>query len=174
MPKPEPRWWQLSALDPESRLLWGYFLGVAIGATAFLVIVFLLSLPLHPAPALGSEFAGPPLAGIVTLGIVVLLMWVYAAWWVALPPFLLVRTVARRLKIRGVLYHLCGGAFSGGLLGCLYQRVGASLGAVEPSPPGEFSDATTLAIFCVAGAIGAFVYWWIAIRPDRSSGRFTG
>ena len=94
-----------------------------------------------------------------------------AAWWVAFPPFLLVRTIARRLNIQSVYYHLCGGALSGALLGYLCQRVGESLRAGDPGPPDEPGDATTLAIFGMAGAIGAFVYWWIAVRPDRAPNR---
>ncbi|HEY1795725.1 MAG TPA: hypothetical protein VGG57_06370 [Stellaceae bacterium] len=151
----------------------GYFLGVAAGANAFVVIELLLSWAVSPAEPAVLRSAAAPVGVAITSATVLLSIWVIVAWWVAFPPFLLVRIVARRLNIRCVGYYLGGGALSGALLGALYEKIGESFRAGEPLGTDEPSEGATLAIFCLAGAIGALVFWWIAVRPDRGSDRFT-
>jgi hypothetical protein len=60
---------------------------------------------LAPARPAVLQYPTAPVGVVVTFAAVILMMWTITAWWVAFPPFLLVRVVARRLNIQSLGYQ---------------------------------------------------------------------
>jgi hypothetical protein len=90
-----------------------------------------------------------------------------AAWILVILPFLLVRLVARVLSIAAATYYVCCGAVTGALLCALHEFVGWRLRAGEELPWPD--HATGIVSYCLAGALGGLVFWWIGVRTRSVS-----
>jgi hypothetical protein len=160
---------QSSGSAQKNRLDNAYMIAVASGAVAFWFIAALCSLTLRlgsaPWGSVGLAYSPPNSMVVIVVCAIFLSLWVIAAWIITLPPFLLVRWAARRFNIRGMPYYLCSGLMSGMLFCGLHEFIGWCLRAGELLPLADHMIGVIS--YGYGGALGAFVFWWIAVRPHK-------
>ena len=149
-------WWEFSDVPDDSRPLLGYVLGVATGANWFWPIGIFWSF----VTGTGSFNEGAThYVFVILIAIAFIILWTILAWIVVAPFYFLVRALGKLFKLKNAVYYVASGAATGALL-CLLGKVIAM--APEPGDPPNWTF--NLALLTIGGAVGAFVFWWIAVR----------
>lgn len=170
---PRPRWWNFPAVAAADRPILGYFLGVAGGAMLpwlIVVAIYVYGLATE-SPELNRTPREQSLAAtFVLLCLILMVLWVIAAWFITSLPFLAVRRIAKWLHLRSAFYYVASGAVIGtSFCGLQLVLVRLLFGPDLDPPPFWPNEAAALAAYAGGGAFGAFVFWWIAVRARAAS-----
>jgi hypothetical protein len=161
-------WCGFANIAESNRSTVGYLVGVSAGALAFWLIAALI---VWCTAGFGNtsslRFGLAHYAFVVIVALAALSLWVLASWALVIFPFLLVRYIARSLSISAAIYYVACGAVIGLLLCGLHELVSQRWRAGEPLA--SLDRVIALTGYGLGGAVGAFVFWWIAVRLQRPS-----